>query len=386
MTNVQKITIDNKVVDGETIPGMKRILDIALELKDSVMFHGAPGIGKSQGVYQWNQEQVEKRKNWNPVVCDVRLSMKEPVDMVGIPLPITIDGKTKTVWATPNMWPDNTFDGGTILLDEINQGQPSILNAAFQLIQDRALGDYKVPDGYVIVAAANPSCYNNTVTEMSLPLCNRFSHFNVKADFDGWFNYRLNNGGNVDVLSFLKTQDSSLLFDTKAFEDRIGGSVEEEGVFTDIIPTPRSWEVIERLLDLSNFTMLEKQYYATGRLGLTLTARLFNYIREKEKYQSWQSILERGEPFKDESADTFWGAHINCITAINKEPDDEKVRKYVLNFIKATRELENRAYKATNITALSTCKRMVGRLDLFNIVKDTPDMLTLLTEAVLQNK
>ena len=380
---VQQITIDNKTKDGEKIPGMKGILDIALALKDSVMFHGAPGIGKSQGVYQWNQEQVAKHKNWNPNVCDVRLSMKEPVDMVGIPIPVRIDGKDKTVWAVPSMWPDNTYEGGTILLDEINQGQPSILNAAFQLIQDRALGDYKVPDGYVIVAAANPSCYNSTVTELSLPLCNRFSHFNVKPDFDGWFNYRMANNGNPMVLAFLKTQDSSLLFDTKAFEDRIGSSVDEDGVFTDIIPTPRSWEVIEKLIDLPNFSMLEKQYYATGRLGLALSSRLFNFIKDSEKYQSWQSILEKGENFKNEDEMAFWCVQLNCMQAINKEPDDTKVRKYVVNFIKATRALSSNPNKAMNITRLCNSPRLIKRPDLFNLNADAKDLLSIVATAVL---
>ena len=92
------------------------------------------------------------------------------------------------------MWPrDNgEFSGGVIHLDEMNQGQAAILNAAFQLIQDRALGEYKVPEGYLIIGSSNPAAFNNTVTEFSGPLSNRFSHFNVKANFESWMNHRLN--------------------------------------------------------------------------------------------------------------------------------------------------------------------------------------------------
>ena len=157
---IDTITTEN----GQEIPGIKRMFDIALALKDSVMQWGAPGIGKSQGVLQWNQEKVEEYNNriangenikpWNPVVCDVRLSMKEPVDMVGVPIPSKDEnGNTVTVWATPSMWPKDNgqYAGGTIHLDEMNQGQAAILNAAFQLVQDRALGEYKVPEGYLII-------------------------------------------------------------------------------------------------------------------------------------------------------------------------------------------------------------------------------------------
>ena len=40
-------TIDNKIdVAGNKIPGIKRMLDIALAIKDSVMLWGLHGIGK----------------------------------------------------------------------------------------------------------------------------------------------------------------------------------------------------------------------------------------------------------------------------------------------------------------------------------------------------
>ena len=55
---IDTITTEN----GQEIPGIKRMFDIALALKDSVMQWGAPGVGKSQGVMQWNQEKVEEYK------------------------------------------------------------------------------------------------------------------------------------------------------------------------------------------------------------------------------------------------------------------------------------------------------------------------------------
>ena len=70
---IDTITTEN----GQEIPGIKRMFDIALALKDSVMQWGAPGVGKSQGVIQWNQEKVEEYKQriangekvipWNPI-------------------------------------------------------------------------------------------------------------------------------------------------------------------------------------------------------------------------------------------------------------------------------------------------------------------------------
>ena len=399
-----EFTIDTKVLeDGSEIPGIKRMFDIALELKDSVMQWGAPGVGKSQGVQQWNADKVreyearieagEKVKPWNPNVCDVRLSMKEPVDMIGVPIPSKDEkGNTVTVWATPSMWPkdDGQYSGGTIHLDEMNQGQAAILNAAFQLVQDRALGDYKVPEGYIIIGSSNPSAYNGTVTEFSIPLSNRFTHFNIKTDFDSWMNYRLNHGGNVDVMSFLKTQDQSLLFDKQGMEAKVGDL--SDALFTDIVITPRSWEVVEKLLNLPDgtketggFTMDEKQRYASGRLGLSITAKLFGYIKDKAKYQSWQEILVDGKDFRSEDQDQFWAVHLGCLSAINAEKDDEKCRKYVLNFIKATRNLKSTPLKTINITSLVYSERLKHAVRVFNPLLDAQDLLVLMKKAYKAN-
>ena len=403
-TNIQntmmpQFTIDTIVTDsGKEIPGIKRMYDLALAINDSIMQWGAPGIGKSQSVHQWNAEKVEeykkriasgeKIKPWNPEICDVRLSMKEPVDMVGIPIPTKDEkGNMTTVWATPSIWPKgNDFSGGVIHLDEMNQGQAAILNAAFQLIQDRALGEYKVPEGYLIIASSNPSAYNSTVTELSIPLSNRFSHFNIKPDFDSWLNYRMNNGGNLDVMTFLKTQGMGMLFDEDSMRNKVGSL--SDAMYTSIVVTPRSWEVVEKVLNLpegdksnGGFTIDEKQRYATGRLGLALTTKLFTYLKDKSKYQDWREILIDGKDFKSESTEQFWAVQMACMSAIFNEKDDAKCRNYVMNLIKATRNLKSTPYKIVNITQLSRSKRLAGALHIFNPIKDARDMIALATES-----
>lgn len=394
--SMPSFTIDTIIdKDGNEIPGMKRMYDIALASGDSLMQWGAPGVGKSQAVQQWNADKVleyqkriaagENVKPWNPDVCDVRLSMKEPVDLVGVPIPTKNEkGEMATVWAIPSMWPrDNgEFSGGVIHLDEMNQGQAAILNAAFQLIQDRALGEYKVPEGYLIIGSSNPAAFNNTVTEFSGPLSNRFSHFNVKANFESWMNHRLNHGGNLDVMTFLKTQGEGMLYDTVAIENRFGDKA--DCLYTDIIITPRSWEVVERVLALPNgtketggFTMEEKQSYCTGRLGLGMTSRFFAWLKDKAKYQDWHEILVDGKDFKSESVDQFWAVQLACISAIVNTQDDEVCRKYVLNFINASNHLKSNANKIINITQLIRLDRLKGNLKVFNPMKDAPELIKL---------
>ena len=351
--------------------------------------------GKSQAVQQWNRDKVEEYKKriaagenvkpWNPVVCDVRLSMKEPVDLVGVPFPVkNADGTTQTYWAVPSMWPkdDKQYSGGVILLDEINQGQAAILNAAFQLIQDKALGEYKVPEGYIIIACANPSAYNNTVTEFSVPLSNRFSHFNVRPDFKTWFDYRMENGGCPEIMTFLMSQGQDLLFDKVGMENKVGSL--KDAMYTDIAITPRSWEVIEKLYQLpegtketGGFTLEEKQRYATGRLGLALATKVFKFLKESSKYQDWREVLQKGKPFKSEEQEEFWNVQINCIQAISNEPDDTKCREYVMNFLEATRKLTKVQFKVVNIAKLTKLKRLHKKIKVFNALVDAKDLVEL---------
>ena len=383
----------------DKVPGIKRMFDIALAIKDSIMQWGGPGIGKSQSVQQWNAKKVieynkriaagENVLPWNPDVCDIRLSMKEPVDMIGVPMPFKDEnGDTTTVWAIPSVWPrEGKFSGGVIHLDEMNQGQAAILNAAFQLIQDRQLGDYKVPDGYLIIASSNPSAFNNTVTELSVPLSNRFSHFNIAPNFESWLNYRMNNNGNLEVMTFLKTQGENMLYDQDTMKARIGSDATE--LYTDLVITPRSWEVVERVLSLpegteetGGFTIEEKQRYCTGRLGLALTAKFFNYIKEKSKYQDWHEILVDGKEFKSEELNVFWAVQMACMAAMIHEEDDDKCRSYVLNFLKATRALTNKQNKVINMAALARTPRIISNNKVFKPLEDCPDLLSLATQAL----
>ena len=183
-------------------------------------------------------------------------------------------------------------------------------------------------------------------------------------------------------MTFLKTQGEGMLYDTVAIENRFGDKA--DCLYTDIIITPRSWEVVERVLALPNgtketggFTMEEKQSYCTGRLGLGMTSRFFAWLKDKAKYQDWHEILVDGKDFKSESVDQFWAVQLACISAIVNTQDDEVCRKYVLNFINASNHLKSNANKIINITQLIRLDRLKGNLKVFNPMKDAPELIKL---------
>ena len=191
-----------------------------------VMLWGPPGVGKSQMI-----AQVAQRNNVS--IIDIRLSQMEPSDLRGIPF-----RKDELVeWAIPAMLPDAKRHGkaGILFLDEITSAPPSVSAAAYQLILDRKLGAYQVPEGWAIFAAGNRQGDRGVTYTMPAPLANRFSHFEVHINTDDWVAWAYANNIDDRVIAFVRFRPE-LLFD---FDPAHNPSA---------FPSPRSWEFAHRAL------------------------------------------------------------------------------------------------------------------------------------------
>ncbi len=191
-----------------------------------VMLWGPPGVGKSMMVQQVGQ------RHGVPVI-DIRLSQMEPSDLRGIPF----RSGEHVEWAVPAMLPDANRHGtaGILFLDEVTSAPPSVSAAAYQLILDRRLGEYKVPDGWAIFAAGNRQGDRGVTYTMPAPLANRFAHFEVETHLDDWVTWAYANGIDERVIAFLRFRPE-LLFDFDPAHNPVA------------FPSPRSWEFAHRAL------------------------------------------------------------------------------------------------------------------------------------------
>ena len=189
-----------------------------------VMLWGPPGVGKSQMVAQIAAAH-------DAPMIDVRLSQMEPSDLRGIPFRVG----DHVEWAVPAMLPDAQRHGpdGILFLDEINAAPPSVSAAAYQLILDRRLGEYRVPTGWAIVAAGNRQGDRGVTYTMPAPLANRFSHFEVETHLDDWVAWAYAHGIDERIIAFLRFRPE-LLFDFDPAHNPIA------------FPSPRSWEFAHR--------------------------------------------------------------------------------------------------------------------------------------------
>jgi len=170
---------------------------ISQDIKISTMIWGAPGIGKSSIVAQVAQENELE-------FIDVRLSQLAPTDLRGFP--VAEDGIAK--WYPPEFLPRQ--GKGILFMDELNMAPPTLQGVAQQLILDRQVGSYLVPEDWYIWAAGNRKEDRTAVFDMPSPLANRFLHLHVEANFESFKVYALKKKVHEQIIAFLSFRSTLL--------------------------------------------------------------------------------------------------------------------------------------------------------------------------------
>ena len=126
-----------------------------------------------------------------------------------------------------------------LALEEFNSAPPSVMAAAYQLVLDRRLGDYLVPEGVMILALGNRDIDRGVTYQLAKPVANRFIHIETVFDWQDWFTWAGNNNIHPDVLGYLsKWPSKTYVFDA-------------DSPFHSF-PTPRSWEFVSRIISQPN--------------------------------------------------------------------------------------------------------------------------------------
>ena len=154
---------------------VKVVLEQMYDLRSELVpcFIGDPGIGKTQGVYEFAKE-----KGVN--VVTFILSNTVPSEVSGIRMP---DKESKKMEVFDDLRMASLEDGDILFLDEILEAPPQLWSACLTLIQDRIMASgRKLPDVF-IVAASNP-----VVSPSIIPAStrDRFMFIELSFDFDTW--------------------------------------------------------------------------------------------------------------------------------------------------------------------------------------------------------
>jgi MoxR-like ATPase len=165
---------------------------VSKRLHQSVMIWGPPGIGKSHSV-------AEVAREAKIDLVDLRLSQLAPTDLRGLPV---ADHKDRTSrWYPPEFLPRSGH--GILFLDELNMAPPAMQGIAQQLVLDRQVGSYSLPEGWHVWAAGNRIEDGASVFQMPSALQNRFIHLSVEPHFDSFRQWALGHGVHEHIVAFL---------------------------------------------------------------------------------------------------------------------------------------------------------------------------------------
>ena len=206
----------------------------AFKKKRPVFLWGPPGIGKSELIQGIGDSGALGKTH----VVDMRIALFEPTDLRGYPAPDLKNGKM--VWLPPADFPSEEFakqfDTVIVFLDEMNSAAPSVQAAGYQLILNRRIGQYVLPDNVVLIAAGNRETDKGVTYRMPKPLENRFVHFELRVDFTDWLNWAVHNNVNPDVVGYLSFAKGDLYnFDPQSSSRGFA--------------TPRAWTFTSELLE-----------------------------------------------------------------------------------------------------------------------------------------
>lgn len=187
------------------ISDIKKLVANAVDKNSKVAFLivGTNGIGKTQAI-----EQVAKEKGIGFV--DLRLATQEPADLIGLPYR---EEASPGIFVTRNAAPDwFPVDGtsGILFLDELNRAPTDVRQAVFQLVKERRLHRYTLPDNWLIVAAANPDNGNYQVETLDKALIRRFCVLRASTNADIWGQWAKDNKVHDSIREFINTHNELL--------------------------------------------------------------------------------------------------------------------------------------------------------------------------------
>jgi hypothetical protein len=246
----------------------------AFKVQRPLFLWGPPGIGKSELVEGITNEL-------GGLMIDLRLGQMEPTDIRGIPF----YNKDKNImeYAPPGDLPDAEtaaqYPIVVLFLDEMNSAPASVQSAAYQLILNRRVGKYRLPDNVVMVAAGNRESDKGVTYRMPTPLANRFLHQEMKVDFASWQEWAVMNKIHKDVVGYLSFAKQDLYdFDSKSSSRAFA--------------TPRTWTFVSQLLEEDDGDNDTLTNLIAGTVGEGLAVKFMAHRKVSSKMPNPVDILK----------------------------------------------------------------------------------------------
>ena len=263
----------------------KQLMDVLLNVATvrPVFIWGAPGIGKSAIVRQFAADVG--------LECVSLLgSQLTPEDIIGVPQ--IVEGCS--IFCPPRSIARE--EPYCLFLDELNACSHEVQKAFYSLILERRIGEYRLPDGSIVIGAGNRAQDNAITRPMSSALVNRMFHVELTANSRVWLEWAAQNGIHRFVYDYICSRPDHLWAQPPKTEEPFS--------------TPRSWEMLSDILhsygeDISENTL---SLCAYGCLTAAHATQFIAYVRQVRSKYSLKKILDGTQkwPGKPEERDVLY--------------------------------------------------------------------------------
>ena len=335
--------MDEQNINGSSPSQTLRMMH-AMKLADQTpLVLGSVGVGKSETIYQFAESLAEMEglsvswDNASPTakqfgLVDFRLSHFESVDFGG--LPYIVDGVQKR--AMLGNLP--TKGKGLLFLDEFAQSGQDLQAIASQLIKERRLGEYVLPDGWTIVLAGNRHSDRSSANKIVAHGLGRVGLIEFESNANDWLKWASENGVDERLIAFIQYQPQYLNnFDPKIVEPSA---------------TPRTITNLSKVLAQNpDKDILQNLIY--GFVGREFTAEFMAFITLMQDVPNLQKVLDGKKVDVPEGVGLQYATAV-ALTSTIKESKDSELAIHFENALKFVEQFQ------TDEFAIFFVRTMVG--------------------------
>lgn len=216
------------------------------------------------------------------------------------------------------------YDNIVVFFDEMNSAAPAVQAAAYQLILNRRVGQYVLPDNVIIVAAGNREADKGVTYRMPAPLANRFIHLELAVNFDDWFEWAVINKQHKDVVGYLQFAKQDLYdFDPKSPSRSFA--------------TPRSWSFVSELLEEEDTDESTTTDLVAGSVGEGLAVKFMAHRKVAGSMPNPSDILDgKVKEIKTQEISAMYSLTVSLCYELKEASDanDKKFDNKVNNFLR----------------------------------------------------
>ncbi len=194
----------SKIPTGLSIDQLKEICFKLKDLNKPILLTGPPGMGKTSMFDQLAKE-------WGSRYLGFLTSTMDPTDSNGVPFPIGDVTKFLPPEDFNEMTTDAKDQGPVVaVFDDLMAADEHVFNSLLAFFDRRRVGQKVLRSNVFVAATGNRVEDQAGARELTTALANRFFHFDIALNYDGWRNWAIVNGVQPEIVAFINANRQCL--------------------------------------------------------------------------------------------------------------------------------------------------------------------------------